>query len=133
VKRVLIADDNKIVRRMLRVVLARMPDVAVCGETADGRSTVDAARELRPDILILDLRMPELNGIEVASILKNDLPEAKTLLFTMYSDHVGRTIAPASGVKVVLPKADGAASLVKAINDLIREDKLPAGLPSSNC
>jgi len=124
VKRVLIADDNKLVRRMLRLVLARMPDVAVCAETADGRSTVDTARELRPDVLILDVRMPELNGIEVASILRKELPQAKTLLFTMYSDHVGPNIASASGVDIVLPKVEGAAALLRAINELIRGDSL---------
>ncbi len=117
---------------MLRLVLARMPDVAVCAETADGRSTVDRARELRPDVLILDVRMPELNGIEVASILRKDLPEAKTLLFTMYSDHVGPNIASASGVDIVLPKVDGAAALVRAINELIRGDSLPGVEPASS-
>ena len=131
-KRVLIADDNKIVRKMLKLVLAKMPDVKVCAETSDGRSTIEAARELRPDVLILDVRMPELNGIEVASILKKDLPQAKTLLFTMYSDHIGTRIASASGVDIVLPKVEGAASLVKAINAVLRDDQSSIAARSRN-
>lgn len=125
-KRVLIADDNKIVRRMLKLLLAKMPDVRLCAETSDGRQAVEAARALRPDLLILDVRMPELNGVEVASILKKDLPDAKTLLFTMYGDLVGLKIAAVSGVDIVLPKVDGAAALVKAINNLV-------GGESANC
>jgi DNA-binding NarL/FixJ family response regulator len=118
-KSVLIADDNKIVRKMLKLVLAKMPDVRLCAETSDGREAVEAARALRPDLLILDVRMPELNGVEVASILKKDLPDAKTLLFTMYGDLVGLKIAAVSGVDIVLPKVDGAAALVRAINNLV--------------
>jgi DNA-binding NarL/FixJ family response regulator len=123
-KRVLIADDNKIVRKMLKLVLAKMPNVQLCAETSDGRSAVDTARALRPDLLILDVRMPELNGVEVASILKKDLPEAKTLLFTMYGDLVGMKIAAVSGVDIVLPKVEGAAALVEAINHLVSGDSV---------
>jgi two-component system nitrate/nitrite response regulator NarL len=135
-KRVLIADDNKIVRKMLKLVLARMPNVEVCAETTDGRSTVERAREVRPDLLILDVRMPELTGVEVASILKKDLPQAKILLFTMYTDLVGPSIAAVTGVDIVLPKADGAAALVRAIDEIVRDESAagkPAALSENAC
>ena len=121
-KRVLIADDNKIVRRMLKLVLARVPDVAVCGEASNGRETVEAARKLVPDVMILDVRMPELNGIEAASIVKKDLPKTKILLFTMYGELVGPKIASVSGIDVVLPKVEGAAALVNAIERIVGYD-----------
>jgi DNA-binding NarL/FixJ family response regulator len=122
-KRVLIADDNKIVRRTIRTLLAKWPDLEVCAETDDGRKTVEAALALRPDVVILDVRMPELNGLEVASILKKSLPAAKTMLFTMYSDQVAKTIASAAGVTVVLPKADGLPGFIKAVDSLLQSDQ----------
>lgn len=129
--RVLIADDNKIVRKMLKLVLSKMPDVSVCCETADGRSAVENALALRPDVLILDVRMPELNGIEVASIVRQNLPHAKTLLFTMYGDLVGPKLASCAGVDVVLPKVQGAAALVDAINKLVYGDSIPTSEPTN--
>jgi len=122
-KRVLIADDNKSVRKAIRSILnTNWPDLEVCAETSDGRETVNAASELQPDLLILDVRMPQLNGIEVASIVKRKLPRAKTLLFTMYSDHVGETLAAAAGVSVVLPKIDGVRGFTRAVESLLQED-----------
>jgi DNA-binding NarL/FixJ family response regulator len=121
-KRVLIADDNKVVRKMLKLVLAKVPGVTVCAETADGRSAVETALALRPDLLILDVRMPELNGIEVASIVSQNLPGAKTLLFTMYGDLVGPKLAACAGVDIVLPKVQGAAALIDAIKKMVQGD-----------
>jgi DNA-binding NarL/FixJ family response regulator len=119
-KRVLIADDNKLVRKTLRTLLAKWPDVEICAETDDGRKTVDTALALRPDLLILDVRMPELNGIEVASILKKTLPFAKMMLFTMYSDQVGSKLASAAGVSVILPKIDGLPAFMRAVESLLQ-------------
>jgi len=121
-KRVLIADDNKLVRRAIRTLLTRWPDVEVCAETDDGRKTVDTALALRPEFLILDVRMPELNGIEVASILKKSLPKAKTTLFTMYSDQIGQNLASAAGVSVVLPKLEGLSALIRALDSFLQGD-----------
>jgi two-component system nitrate/nitrite response regulator NarL len=122
-KRVLIADDNKNVRRAIRSILTtKWPDLEVCAETADGRETVATAKLLQPDLLILDVRMPELNGIEVATILKKELPAAKMVLFTMYSDHVGKSLAAAAGVHVILPKVDGLPAFTKAVESLLNGD-----------
>jgi DNA-binding NarL/FixJ family response regulator len=117
-KRVLIADDNKIVRRTIRTLLGKWP-VEVCAETDDGRKTVETALALRPDLLILDVRMPELNGIEVAMIVKEKLPEAKMMLFTMYSDLIGPDLARTAGVTVILPKVDGLPAFLKAVDSLL--------------
>jgi|SRR5579862_1117369 DNA-binding NarL/FixJ family response regulator len=117
--RVLIADDNKGVRKTLRWILKQWPNLEVCAETANGREAVDAAKALRPDLLILDVRMPELNGIEVALILKDSLPEAKTILFTMYDDYVGRQIAATAGVQFILAKAEGFPGFKNAIESIL--------------
>jgi len=124
-KRVLIADDNRIVRRTLRNLLSKWPDVEICAETEDGRKTIDAALAVRPDFLILDVRMPELNGIEVASILRKSLPGAKTILFTMFDDNVGKNLAAAAGVTLVLPKAEGLTSFLNAMDSFLHGEKRP--------
>jgi DNA-binding NarL/FixJ family response regulator len=116
--RVLIADDSQIVRGIIRTFLARRPNVEICGETADGRETIDAALTLRPDLLILDVLMPEFNGIEVASILKKSLPNTKTILFTMYGDFI-KSLAIAAGVSVIVSKSDGLSPLLSALETFL--------------
>jgi PAS domain S-box-containing protein len=125
-KRVLIADDNDITRRMIRAYIEKQTAVEVCAETVDGRETVDTALALRPDLLILDVLMPGFNGMEVAWILKKGLPEAKTILFTMYGDFFGSNIALAAGVNLILPKPEGLSSLAQAVNSLLEH---PSGGP----
>jgi len=118
-RRVLIADDSDIVRGLIRSFLAgRFPGMEVCGETANGRETVKEALRLGPDLVILDVLMPDLNGIEVASILKKSLPHTKLILFTMYGEYV-KTLATAAGVDVVLPKPNGLTPLMEALEEVM--------------
>jgi DNA-binding NarL/FixJ family response regulator len=117
-RRVLIADDCEVVRSLIREFLERAVDVEVCAETSDGQETVDAALRLEPNLIILDVLMPQLNGIEVASILSKSLPSAKIILFTMYGDYV-KTLANTAGVAVVLPKPDGLSPLIKAVTSVL--------------
>jgi DNA-binding NarL/FixJ family response regulator len=116
--RILIADDSQTVRRIIRIFLSRKPNVEICGETADGRQTIDAALALKPDLIILDVLMPELNGIEVASILKKSLPNTKTILFTMYGDFI-KSLALAVGVNGIVSKSDGLSPLAQALESLL--------------
>src|SRR5262249_44150266 len=118
-KRVLIADDSPVVRRVMRACLEERADIEVCGQTANGLETVNAAMDLRPDLIILDVLMPGLNGIEVAKILKRSVSSAKIILFTMFGDYVGNAVAAAAGVNIVLPKPDGLSALVQAVNSLL--------------
>lgn len=117
--RVLIADDNEGVRKTLRWVLKQWPNLEICAEAVNGREAVEAANALRPDLLILDVRMPELNGIEVALILKDSLPKAKTIVFTMYDDYVGKQIAATAGVQFILAKSEGFPGFKNAINSVL--------------
>jgi DNA-binding NarL/FixJ family response regulator len=118
VRRVLIADDNRRVNDLIRVFLSQRSDLEVLAQTVDGPETIYAALQIRPDLIILDVVMPGLNGIEVASVLRERLPDAKTILFTMYDDHVGKRLAECAGVDVVLPKVNGLSALSKAVDDL---------------
>src|SRR5256885_7889088 len=82
-KGILIADDNAPARQVMRVALERA-GLTVCAEAADGLDAVDKASELKPDLIVLDLRLPRLNGIEAAHVLHGRLPNTPIVLFTMF-------------------------------------------------
>lgn len=119
-RRILIADDSDIVRGLIRSLLERFADVEVCAEAANGRDTIDSALRLKPDLVIVDVIMPELNGIEAVSVVKQSLPDTKVILFTMYGESV-RTLAQAAGVDIILPKPDGLSPLIEAVNSVLGE------------
>ena len=105
-------------RGLIRRSLEQKPNVEVCAEAGDGQQTIDAALALMPDLLILDVVMPKLNGIEVASILRKNLPDAKTIFFTMYGDYV-KNVSLAAGVSAVVSKPDGLGALLRAVDALL--------------
>lgn len=112
-KRVLIADDNIYVRDLVRTFLQSAPDIEVCGEAASGAEAIEKAKELKADVVLLDLSMPSMNGVEAASILKKTVPGVRVVMFTLYSD---KNAISDMGVDVVLSKTDGIAHLVESIN-----------------
>lgn len=118
-KRVLIADDSESMRTVLRNFIAEQPGVEVCALTTNGIDTIKAAMALQPDLLILDVKMPGLNGVEVASVLRKNLPSAKTVLFTIYSHVLSEAMAAAVGADAVLAKADGLLALEKTVQSLL--------------
>src|SRR5215471_7118367 len=118
--RVLVADDNPSMRKIIRSFLEQLPHVEICSVATNGTEAA-AARSLEPDLLILDVVMPGLSGVEVASVVKKILPRAKVILFTMYEEKVGRTLAKSAGVDIVLAKTGGLAALSEKINCVIEE------------
>ncbi len=84
--RILLADDHKIVRDGLRALIEKQPDMEVVGEAADGRTAVRLVKELTPDIVIMDISMPDLNGIEAARQILTDAPRIKIITLSMHSD-----------------------------------------------
>ena len=119
-KRILVADDSDTVRRVLRSYLAQH-DLDVCGEAADGEDVIEKARELKPDLILLDVAMPRTNGIVVASVLKDMMPNVRIVLFTMYSEAVTRAF-PHKGLAVdaVIAKSDGMSRLAECVQSLLR-------------
>ncbi len=117
--RVLIADDHALLREGLRALLAGCADLEVVGEAADGREAVEAARRLHPDVVLMDVAMPGLGGLEATlEILKED-PRARVLVLTQYEDreYVARLLkAGASGY--VLKRAAGSdlAAAIRAVH-----------------
>ena len=119
-KRILVADDSDTVRRVLRSYLAQH-DLDVCGEAADGEDVIEKARELKPDLILLDVAMPRTNGIVVESVLKEMMPNVLIVLFTMYSEAISRAF-PDKGLAVdaVVAKADGMSRLADCVQNLLR-------------
>jgi len=108
--RVLIADDHAIVREGVRALLALSDDIAVVGEAADGREAIESARRLRPDVILIDIAMPGLGGLEATVEIRKDNPDAKILVLSQYDDreYVRRFLK--LGVSgYVLKKAAGSA------------------------
>lgn len=124
---VLIADDNPTVRRSLRTLIEVSTEWEVCGEADNGAVAIERAVTLRPDVVILDLGMPVLNGLEAARQISQNLPHAALLMFTMHAnEHLAR-VADEVGIRRVISKADGAEDLINAITSLLAENSPPAG------
>jgi len=115
---VLIADDSKPTRGAIRFLIEKQKGMTVCGEAADGLEAVEKAKELKPDLVLLDLAMPRLNGAAAASVLKRTVPSALIVLFTMYEEAID-LVAPGVGVDLVLSKPDGLRHLMQFAQDLL--------------
>ncbi|HEX3354297.1 MAG: response regulator [Terriglobales bacterium] len=116
--RILLADDHEIVRRGLISLLKSHAGWDVCGEAQDGRQAVDKARELKPDVVILDIGMPNLNGLEATRQLLRDNSQARVLILTITdADEVVRAVLDAGARGFVL-KSDAARDLVAAVEAL---------------
>jgi len=115
-KRVLIADDNVYVRDVIRTFLHDQAEIEVCSEAGDGVEAIEKARELKPDLVLLDLSMPNLNGAEAALVLKNTMSDVRIIMFTMYSSKLSPSLTSALGVDAALSKPDGMGHLVESIN-----------------
>lgn len=120
--RLLVADDHEIVRKGLKAVLEAQPGWTVLAEASDGREAVEKAKQLKPDVTVLDLGMPSLNGLEASrQILKND-SSAKILILTMHeTDPLIRDVLDAGARGYVL-KTDASRDLVTAVN-AVRSNK----------
>jgi len=113
--RILIADDHELVRRGLRVMLENHPGWEVSGEASDGREAVERTGELKPDLVLLDIGMPNLNGIEAARQILANCPATHILILTMhYSQQVVREVL-AVGAHGFLLKSDAGRDLLNAV------------------
>jgi DNA-binding NarL/FixJ family response regulator len=120
--RILVADDHEVVRKGLVALLHAQPDWQVCGEAAEGRAAVEKAFQLKPDVVILDIGMPNLNGLEATRQILKTNPQARVLILTLHdSDQVVREVLNA-GARGFLLKSDAGRDLVAAV-DALRHDK----------
>ncbi len=120
--RILIADDHGLLRAGLRSMLKDEPNMEVVGEAADGNQTVMLAQELRPDLVLADISMPGMSGIEVAQELSRSLPHIQVLILTMHEDGGLLQEALRAGARGYLIKRAAEADLIRAIETVARGD-----------
>lgn len=121
--RILLIDDHEVVRRGLASLLRGQPDWDVCGEASDGREGIEKALQLKPEVVIVDIGMPNLNGLEATRQILKANPHIKILILTLYdSEQVVREVLDA-GARGFLLKSDAARDLVAAV-EALRQGKI---------
>jgi len=118
--RILLADDHTVVRRGLRLLLEGQPEFSVVAEASDGKQAVEAAEASRPDVVVLDIAMPNLNGIEAAQRILASVPGAAIVVLSMHSDEGYVLRALKAGAKGYLLKDAAEGDLIEAIKTVTR-------------
>ena len=143
--RTLIADDHTVLRAGLRMLLDAQPDITVVGDVGSGSEVLHLSEQLKPDLILLDLSMPELGGLEVLPILKRRVPDAHILILTMHDDESYLRQALREGASGYVLKKAADSELIDAIRAVARgelyvhpsltraliDDILPGALPDS--
>jgi DNA-binding NarL/FixJ family response regulator len=99
------------------------PEWEICGEAADGSDAIEKARDLRPDVVLLDITMPHMNGLDATRIIRRDVPGAKVIILSQYDGTEMRARALEAGAQGYVSKSDAARQLVMAIDSLISNHK----------
>jgi len=122
--KILIADDHPVVREGLVTMLSRENDIEVVGEAQNGKVAIEKARELKPDIVLMDLRMPEVDGIEAIRLIKSENPQVKFIVLTTYDNDEYIFKGIEAGARAYLLKDAPRAELFKAIRAVSRGESL---------
>jgi DNA-binding NarL/FixJ family response regulator len=118
---ILIVDDYALVRQGIRAMLSRNPRLKICGEAASGREAIEKVRELKPNLVVLDISMPELNGIDAAREIRKSSPTIKIIILTLHESSQLESAARHAGADEVLTKRMAAESLMRAVDRLFDE------------
>ena len=120
--RIILVDDHTLVRSGLKTTLEKDPDVQVVGEAANGAEGVELARRLRPDIVLMDIQMPILNGIEATRQIVHEMPEIKVIMLTMYKEENQELSALRVGALGYVNKDSNPADLLNAVHVVANGD-----------
>jgi DNA-binding NarL/FixJ family response regulator len=119
--RVMIVDDHTAIRRGVRGILQELPEWEFCGEADNGQEAVRLAKALRPEVIIMDLSMPVLNGLEATRIIREVLPQTKVLLLTLHASSELVRSAFRAGARGYVLKSDAEQELIRALNVVVGE------------
>jgi two-component system chemotaxis response regulator CheY len=118
-KSVLIVDDNPFIRQALRRLFKCEADFDVCGEAENGKDAIQKAQEFRPDLIVLDLSMPVMNGFDAARVLKRLMPTVPLIMYSAFGDRVAEHQARLIGISEVVAKSEHASVLVHKARNLL--------------
>ena len=116
---ILIADDSEMVRAKIRQALERETDFELCGEASAGLEAVAKAKALTPDLILLDVKMPRLTGLEVAGILRYTQPRIRIMMVTMYAEELNEKLTSLFGIDAVFSKSEGVTKLIERVENLL--------------
>src|SRR5579884_2423790 len=118
--RILLADDHAVVRQGFKMILGAQPDMEIVGEAGNGRQAIELADQLKPDVIVMDVAMPELNGIEATRRIGESAPHARVLALSMHKDSVYVREVLRAGARGYLLKDSVAGDLVSAVRSVAR-------------
>ncbi len=118
-KSVLVVDDNAAIRHALCRALTSESDFDVCGEAQNGREAIEKAEALHPDLIVMDLSMPVMNGIDAARALKTSMPTVPLIMFSEYSDVFSEKEARSAGVSALVSKSEHVSVLIDKARALL--------------
>jgi DNA-binding NarL/FixJ family response regulator len=122
--RILIVDDNDLIRNSLRQFLPTCGNWAICGEATDGIEAVEKAAELKPDVILMDITMPRLNGLEATRLIREKVPQCEVVVLSQYPAHVFGAFAISAGAQAYVEKSKIATALCPAVEAASRHERL---------
>lgn len=120
--RILIADDQPYMRRAVKALLESQDGWVVCGEAADGREAIEKTEELRPDVIVMDMVMPNVNGLEATRKIHQNFPKSPILILTLHNLPELATLVKSAGAKGLVLKSDSNRVLISAVEHLGNAD-----------
>ena len=120
-KTVLIVDDNPMVRRSLCDLFTQQADFQICGEAENGLQAIEKAQQRKPDLIVLDLVMPGMNGLDAARVINGMLPEVPMILFTLHSEGLLQEQARSAGIATVISKGERGRFLIDKARSLLNK------------
>ena len=130
--RILIADDQELILKVLRALIERHSDWQVCGEAKDGRDAVVKAMQLKPDVIVMDLAMPIMDGVRAAREISRAMPALPILMHTMHNSETLALEAKKAGVRQIITKGDSGDGLLMAIESVLEAARTQAVSDGSN-